>query len=702
MTDNGRSYVLERLKSKRTTIEDFNFDKLTAPPLCMFFTPYDIQRLFEIATSVSLSSKPKEKFKQINDIMTSRGMRKFGSGTNRVVYCHPEFDDIVFKVAYDYVAMRDNKAEFQNQFILKPFVTKVFEVDPSGVIAVVEKAKPIKNREEFLSVADDIFELINTWIIGKYVMADIGEKFFMNYAVRKGMGVILCDYPYLYELDGDKLFCAAPNPMNPSGRCDGVIDYDDGFNFLICKKCGCKYKANELAKHLESKTIIQRSCEGGYKMNLRVKGGSGPAKSIVINDNDIVEATTMSNVSVPKIPTVKTVNGANVSTKNTVIKGSNMREILDNMNKAKEDEMVVPVVHKKEPKKVTIPVEEKKEDIPVVKKVEAPKKEEEPVQPIVVEEKMIKDVKNAISFEENLVPEIKEADMNATPVMDIEAKFAEVLEMLKAIDITSTRDKMIFNLIKALYNDDPAESLKAFASIMDKIIDDFEDEESYKKALKEADIFNKIYNSNFDKIVTVNKIFPSSVSISGYQADITIDHYYDIDVSMNKVNDVEPIHTEHLEYLEVKDASSIGSSTPAKIKDKSFEGISFYPGKLVNIKEIILGSKPAKILAVMDGNSNYLTDDDNNIIAIDTVDNIEINKSELVSSTWLQNTLAELEYVNANGDDENVQGAMEYMEATENAEEAEEDTEIEVASTQESDEEIYDRMNQFVEDISKE
>ena len=50
----------------------------------------------------------------------------------------------------------------------------------------MERVKPILSREEFASVAEDVFELLNTWIIGYYIVADVGEKYFMNYAVRQG------------------------------------------------------------------------------------------------------------------------------------------------------------------------------------------------------------------------------------------------------------------------------------------------------------------------------------------------------------------------------------------------------------------------------------------------------------------------------------------------------------------------------------
>ena len=276
----SREYIIERLKGQKKTIDEFNYDMLDAPPLAYFFQPYEIDRLHRIATSLKLQSNPQERYRLIDEIMKGKGMLKLGSGTNRLVYLHPEFPDIIFKIAADNVALGDNPAEYKNQFLLKPFVAKTFEISPCGTVAISERVNPVQSREEFISVADDIFEVITEFLIGKYVLADIGEKFFMNWGVRKGFGPVLLDYPYLYELDGDKLYCCRPEPTSPKGVCDGLIDYDAGFNKLVCTKCGAIYKAAELKKHIEQKIIKS----GGIgKMKITISGSKGTK---VIGENN--------------------------------------------------------------------------------------------------------------------------------------------------------------------------------------------------------------------------------------------------------------------------------------------------------------------------------------------------------------------------------------------------------------------------------
>lgn len=88
-------------------------------------------------------------------------------------------------------------------------------------------------------------------------------------AVRYGYGPVLLDYPFIYKLDGNKLFC---NKVDPSTNepCNGEIDYDVGFNHLVCTRCGKIYLATDLKDDsIENKIIIK----GGNQMKVVLKVG---------------------------------------------------------------------------------------------------------------------------------------------------------------------------------------------------------------------------------------------------------------------------------------------------------------------------------------------------------------------------------------------------------------------------------------------
>lgn len=253
----NRSDALRLLYPKAKTASEFNFDMLFHPPIMCYLTLQDVAQLNKIATSVRLSSKPEEKYRLINRIMTDRGFVKMASGTNRVVYRFQDDYSFVLKIAIDRVGCRDNPMELQNQHLLKPFVTKCFDVTRCGTVGMFERVVPITYREEFLAIADDVFNLINN-MVGKYVIDDIGEKYYQNYGIRDGFGPVLLDYPYVYELDGAKLRCNTIDPIT-NLACLGEIDYDIGYNDLICKKCGKRYIATDLktTKSGDAKIIVE-------------------------------------------------------------------------------------------------------------------------------------------------------------------------------------------------------------------------------------------------------------------------------------------------------------------------------------------------------------------------------------------------------------------------------------------------------------
>lgn len=269
--------VLKRLLYQRCkSAIEFQFDTLIANPLLTYITVQDIAQLHKIATSIKYSSKPKEKYAMIDKILVPRGFKKMASGTNRVVYRFLNDYRIVLKVAIDKVGLSDNGNEYRVQHLLKPFVTKCFEVSPCGTVGLFERVVPITSREEFENIAEDVFDLINN-LIGKFVLEDIGEKFYMNYGLREGFGPVLLDYPYVFELDGRKLYCNVPEPFEPSGYCGGEIDYDIGYNNLICTKCGKRYLATEL-----------KTDEKSDKPKIIIKGEDMIMKCVLRRGDEIV------------------------------------------------------------------------------------------------------------------------------------------------------------------------------------------------------------------------------------------------------------------------------------------------------------------------------------------------------------------------------------------------------------------------------
>ena len=293
-----RASILDMIQSRITTVYSFNYDNLIGPPLSALLYQRDVDDLHHIVTSIKYSGNIRKRYKLVDDILKPKGFVIAGAGTNRRCYRYLNDDSFVLKIATDAVGIKDNPREFKNQMFYKPFCTKTFEVDRTGTIGIAERDDPFTNREEFESAANDIYYLITNFIIGKYIAADIGSHYFMNWGLRRNFGPVLHDYTYLYELDPNKLICMEPDKFDSSKPCGGEIDYDPGFNKLYCTKCGKWYRVQQLAKLHHLRDICEM--KEGDLMDVVINRGNG----VTIHCN--TEKSVGLNNSTPKIEKKKT------------------------------------------------------------------------------------------------------------------------------------------------------------------------------------------------------------------------------------------------------------------------------------------------------------------------------------------------------------------------------------------------------------
>ena len=181
----ARNDLISKLYAKKGTALEFNYDSLMAPPLASLIPLRDLEYMNKLVTSIKYASKIDYKESEIKKVMSCYGFQRYASGTHRVVYRHLDIPNIIAKISLNKSSLGDNIREMQNQYYLKPFCTKVFDVYPTGLIGLFERVEPFQSRDEFMSVSGDIFDFINSKIIGKYVVDDIGTASFMNYGIRK-------------------------------------------------------------------------------------------------------------------------------------------------------------------------------------------------------------------------------------------------------------------------------------------------------------------------------------------------------------------------------------------------------------------------------------------------------------------------------------------------------------------------------------
>jgi len=222
------------------------FDSLqTRYPLSYYLTNQDIAYLYRCAMSAALNCDVKEKYHLIGELMKNRGFELIGGGTNRRAY-RCTFEDLVIKIATDQVGFTSNLREYPNQNVIKPFCTKIFGTDYNGVVSMSEQFIPFKTVEEFQKYKQDIFDILYFKLRNNDIgMEDVGTRSFKNWGLRNGFGPGMLDFPTMYVLDPTKRFCR--NIVNGQ-MCGGTLDYDEGFNVIVCSECGRTHFARTLAK----------------------------------------------------------------------------------------------------------------------------------------------------------------------------------------------------------------------------------------------------------------------------------------------------------------------------------------------------------------------------------------------------------------------------------------------------------------------
>ena len=245
------------------------FDNMMGPMVCNFFSEEEIKVIHKIITHTK-DRTFKKKFQKLDAIIKPKGFKRSGCGTNRVLY-EPLDKNATFciKIALDRVARKNNPDELVNQKYLKPFVAKCYDVSDDGNIGIFERVIPIENLNQFWDLREDIFNIMER-LVGRFIIDDFGSNTFKNWGFRKGFGPVLLDYADMYILDPKILYCTN-HPDHLHGQmCGGEIDYDDGFNKIICTSCGAHYMASDF-KHGRQKISVygrRRKIDMGLKIKI--------------------------------------------------------------------------------------------------------------------------------------------------------------------------------------------------------------------------------------------------------------------------------------------------------------------------------------------------------------------------------------------------------------------------------------------------
>jgi len=242
------------------------YDSWQSPPLARWFTPQDVKFIEDVAVSPTLTTHPIEKYHLLDEFMASRGFKTEIGGTNRKFYSSVEFPQFGAKISTSFEGFKNNKDEFNVQHVLKPYCTKVYDVTQSGAIALDEVGIRV-DKDSIVDYGDQIFDILDiVFRRRKIAMTDVGIATPKQWVIRRNFGPILCDFPSVVILDPKKCYCTKRIKRHGIEMpCNGLIDFDLGFNKMECTVCGQKYEIKSLMA--TNTTTIKRN-------TTYVKGGS--------------------------------------------------------------------------------------------------------------------------------------------------------------------------------------------------------------------------------------------------------------------------------------------------------------------------------------------------------------------------------------------------------------------------------------------
>lgn len=218
----------------KTTTKRSLILELFTPELCLEILKVTL--IGNVNTNVR-SVYIKELLKEYNIKFTS-----LGSGTNRMAVL---IDGYAVKIALDSDGMIDNKREFLYTKQLQPYVVKVYECLPTGLISVTEYINvfTLQDYHENQDEMKDILKIISN----QFLIGDVGvtTKNYTNWGTRSDGSLCILDFAYIYSVKFNIFSCT----------CDetSLLRYDDNFVNFICPSCGRKYTFGDIRRKISKK-----------------------------------------------------------------------------------------------------------------------------------------------------------------------------------------------------------------------------------------------------------------------------------------------------------------------------------------------------------------------------------------------------------------------------------------------------------------
>lgn len=205
--------------------------------ILQYFSPDLYVELRRVTMNPDINNN--EKGTVIKELLTKFNVpyTSLGSGTNRMAVL---IDGYAVKIALDADGMIDNRREFLYTEDLQPYVVKVYECTPKGLIAISEYVS-IFTLDDFHTYQNEMSDILSD-ISEQFLIGDVGitGKNYVNWGIRDDGTICILDFAYIYAVEYKLFVCSCDD--------DTMLQYDKDFVNMKCPRCGRKYTFGEIRK----------------------------------------------------------------------------------------------------------------------------------------------------------------------------------------------------------------------------------------------------------------------------------------------------------------------------------------------------------------------------------------------------------------------------------------------------------------------
>lgn len=169
-----------------------------------------------------------------------------GPGTNRYTAVVKGY---IVKFSLDTDGMIDNLREFKYSMDLQPYVLRVYEVLPDGLLMICEYVERMED-EGFKNptIRSQVLKILAK-LSSAYYIGDVGldDKNYSNWGFRRNLthDLVILDFAYCYSLSFKAFMCdCSPGAM---------LYYNERYTHLICPKCNKSYSFSDVRRKISRK-----------------------------------------------------------------------------------------------------------------------------------------------------------------------------------------------------------------------------------------------------------------------------------------------------------------------------------------------------------------------------------------------------------------------------------------------------------------